>query len=384
MMGRSRRAIFLTKNLPYPADSGGRLRSGALVDVFRERFDEVHVLGFGAAPEPELVPVGVTVHAVEHADAPRGTLRARSVAMGRWYHPRLKGAVEALRRPDTYVHVDFVQMAVNLPSLDVLDSLDMHNVESDLLAQRSRADTRFLQRNVLRVESGRLRAWERKAAAHASITCCSVADEERLRDLGIKVEAVALNGATIPRELPPPPPSPHFVFVGTLNWQPNVEGLLWFVNSVWPLVIKARPQATVSIVGREPTETLRQALNVPGVTLAADVPAVAPYYQEAWSGICPLLTGGGSRLKIVEATAHGRPVVSTTLGAEGLEGLVGHGVVLADAPEAFAETLIRLADNPTMAAELGQQAREAAKQNWSWESTLSPFAKVLDERLESR
>lgn len=379
MTARGRLAVFLTKQLPYPADSGGRLRSAALVDVFRERFDEVHVVGFGAAAGPD-VPPGVTLHGAARSATLRGAARTGSIAMGRWYHPRLRRTVAALADGDTHVHVDFVHMLANLPRLGVLDSLDMHNVESDLLAQRARAEARPLMRGILAVESTRLRAWERRAAAAAPVTCCSDGDRRRLEALGIRVAAVAPNGAAVPARAPQPAPRPHLVYVGALDWHPNVEGLAWFVEHVWPRIRRACPDLTLSLVGRRPGRAVR-ALTGSGIDLAADVPSVEPYYGQASVAICPLLTGGGSRLKIVEAAAHARPVVATERGAEGMESLSGRGLVVAQGPESFAAAVVALVTNPGAAESLGRRAREQVEANWSWGRTLAPAGALLDAQL---
>ena len=171
--------------------------------------------------------------------------------------------------------------------------------------------------------------------------------------------------------------------MGALDWAPNVEGLRWLVDQVWPRVLAVRPDAALTLVGRRPTAAVLE-LAAAGVRVAADVPSVAPYYERAAVAVCPLLTGGGSRLKIVEAGAYARATVSTTLGAEGLEGLVGRGVVLADTAEDFAGELVRLLADPAEAAGLGRRAREQVVAGWSWPSTLSPVGDLLDSWLATR
>ncbi len=278
-------------------------------------------------------------------------------------------------------------MLADVPSLARVDSLDMHNVESDLLALRARRERRPLHRLVLLVESARLRAWERRAGAVvAQLTCCSVADAQRLTRLGVPGAQVAPNGAELPAAPSPVPAASgdggRVLFVGALDWQPNVEGLRWFLTEVWPKVRAGRPDAVLQVVGRRPgAELTSLAEATPGVQLHADVPSVAPYYDAATVAVCPLLTGGGSRLKIVEAAAFARPVVSTTLGAEGLDGLVGHGVQLREDADGFAELVRDLLADPERAEQVGRRGRQEVEASWSWPSTLAPLAQGLQNWL---
>lgn len=371
------RAVLLTKQVPWPADSGGRIREAHVAEVFRQRADEVHVLGFGQQPPPELVPDGVTVHAVEGPDLLAGTARARSAAVGRWYSRALRRRAAALLRDGDHLHVGFSQMVVDAPSPARVDSLDLHNVESDLLAQRARGAARVL-RPLLRAEAVRLRAWERRVGRVPLLTCVSEPDRRRLAELGLSA-VVAPNGTTLPPEVAPLPPGPSAVFVGTLDWAPNVEGLQWFTAEVWPQVRRLRPAARLSLVGRDPAPSVT-ALAGDGVTVTGRVTAVGPAYAAARLAVVPLLTGGGSRLKVLEALAHGRPVVSTSLGAEGLEALEGRGVVLADGAPALARAVADLLDDPHACARLGAAGRDAVAAEWSWPAVLQPLAAALEGR----
>lgn len=375
------RAVLLTKQVPWPSDSGGRIRETHVVEVFRRHFDEVHVVAFGRQPAADSVPAGVVVHAFPGPTLARGALRSRSLAVGRWYSSALAGRVGDLLEPGAHLHAGFSHMAVDAPDLGRVDSLDLHNVESDLLRQRALQHPNRLLRPVLRVEAVRLAAWERGLARVGLVTCVSEQDRLRLREMGVTA-IVAANGTVLPGRVAPLPADERAVFVGSLDWAPNVEGALWLSGEVWPLVRRVRPDARVALVGRSPSPLLR-ALHAPGVELAADVPTVTPWYAGSRFAVCPLLTGGGSRLKILEALAHGRPVVSTALGAEGLEDLVGHGVVLADGARDFAASVTHLLRDDAACRDLGARGRAAVAARWSWDSTLSPLDAALRRRSES-
>lgn len=372
------KAVLLTKQVPWPSDSGGRIREAQVAELFAERLGEAHVLAFGAPPPQHLMPAGVIVHAFARPDRIRGALRGRSVAVGRWHGGSLRERVRALLAESDHLHVGFSQMAVNAPDLDRIDSLDLHNVESDLLAQRARTHPAALLRPALALEARRLTAWERRLGRVRVVTCVSEPDRRRLAALGLGA-VVAANGTELPGEVAPLGPQPDVVFVGTLDWAPNVEGLLWFDRAVWPLLRQRQPDARIRLVGRDPAPRVR-ALGGDGITVVGSVPSVAPWYGSSRLAICPLLTGGGSRLKILEALAHGRPVVSTSRGAEGLETLAGRGVVLADGARAFANAIADLLRDRVACQELGARGRAAVAEGWSWSATLAPLAAALDAR----
>jgi glycosyltransferase involved in cell wall biosynthesis len=341
-------------------------------------FDDVHVLGFGSQPDPALVPERVSVHAFTGSDTVRGTIAARSLVIGRWYSAAMAERVASLLAPGTHLHVGFPHMAVAAPSPGRIDSLDLHNVESDLLAQRVRRRKRRVERALLTPEVTRMRAWERSLASVPIISCVSENDRVRLRRLGIDA-VVAPNGAVLPEEQAPASGA-GIAFVGSLDWEPNAEGVLWFAHEVWPMLRAARPDATLVVAGRSPGPALT-GLGVEGIAVHSDVPAVAPVYQGAALAICPLLTGGGSRLKIVEALAYGRPVVSTRLGAEGMEELAGRGLVLVDEPAEFARTVAGLLGDPGELVRLGALGRQAVQESWSWQAALRPLRDRIVEQL---
>lgn len=367
---------MVTKQVPWPGDSGGRIRDAHVAELYAGLVDEVHVLAFGEPPPAgEAVPDRVRVHAFAGAQLLQGAARSRSSAVGRWYSRALRDRLAGLLRPEDHLHVGFSQMVVNAPSPARVDSLDLHNVEGDLFRQRARAYPVKALRPLLAVEAGRLRAWERRVSQGPFVSCVSPQDRERLRALGVQA-VVAANGTTPPGVVAPQPTGESVVFVSSLDWQPNAEGARWLCEQVWPRVSRARPAATLALVGRSPGPEVR-ALAGPGVSVQGDVPSVAPAYAAARLAVCPLLTGGGSRLKIVEALAHGRPVVSTTLGAEGLESLTGRGVVLADSPQALATTVADLLADPDRCAELGRLGRAAVQADWTWPRVLAPIAAGL-------
>ena len=183
-------------------------------------------------------------------------------------------------------------------------------------------------------------------------TVVVVSERERDRlPAGAGSVLVCPNGQDLPVLLPPAT-APVVAFVATLGWAPNVEAALWLGREIWPEVARRVPEARLLLVGRDPAPEVR-ALAGPRVEVTGTVPDVAPYLTQAQVLVAPLLAGGGTRLKIMEALGAGRPVVATSIGCDGLEDLVGRGVVVADTAGAMVEEITALLHDPGMAARLG-------------------------------
>lgn len=169
------------------------------------------------------------------------------------------------------------------------------------------------------------------------------------------------------------------LFVGSLAHGPNAQGLEWFITEVWPSVQAKVPHARLTVVGMFPYDRLRNMLDEHGATLAANVPSVEPYYAEADMVVSPILFGGGTRIKILEAMAYGRAVVSTTIGAEGLDIVPGEHAMIADAPEDFADAIATLANDPARRRQLAAAGRALQ------ERAFGPpaIAHALEEMLQA-
>ena len=155
------------------------------------------------------------------------------------------------------------------------------------------------------------------------------------------------------------------VFFGLLSYVPNIDGVTHFVQDIWPRIAEAHPDARCKIVGGRPPPSLL-ALAGPRVELTGFVPDLRPHLAAATAVVVPLRLGGGTRLKIVEAMAMGKAIVSTTLGAEGIEAVPGRDLLVEDHPAAFADAVSRLLADHGLAARIGQSARRLAVQRYSW------------------
>jgi glycosyltransferase involved in cell wall biosynthesis len=173
------------------------------------------------------------------------------------------------------------------------------------------------------------------------------------------------------------------VFIGSLDWMPNQGGVAFFVNEVWPLIRRAKPQATFRIVGRNPSRNVRRLERTPGVEVVGTVPDVRPHLAAAAVVVVPLLVGSGTRIKIFEAMAMGKALVSTSIGAEGLPVSSGEHLLLADSPPDFAEAVIQLLDNSDRRVRLGKAASHLVNANYGTETVARQFEQICEQTVQA-
>ena len=255
-----------------------------------------------------------------------------------------------------------------LPALIV----DAHNIDYELVRQYARDRSSVVRRLYAEMNWRKLRR-EELATYHSAdgVYLCSAADERRLLDEIPKARtAVVPNAADVDYYRPccndlPPSDGRTIVFFGHLSYVPNIDGVNHFVDDIWPRVAKTRPEASLKIIGDRPPSSLR-GLASSRVEVTGFVPDLRPHLAAAAVVVVPLRLGGGTRLKIVEAMAMGKAIVSTTLGAEGIDAVAGRDILIADEPAAFAAAVSRLLADPDLAARIGRSARQLAVERYGW------------------
>jgi glycosyltransferase involved in cell wall biosynthesis len=254
-----------------------------------------------------------------------------------------------------------------LPALVV----DSHNIDYDLARQYARGGSSVVRRLYAEANWRKLRREELATYRGGDgVYLCSAADERRLLDEVPKARtAVIPNAADVeyyqPRPNDPPPDGRTVVFFGLLSYVPNVDGVIHFVRDIWPRIAEAHPEARCKIIGGRPPPALL-ALRGAQVELTGFVPDLRPHLAAAAVLVVPLRLGGGTRLKIVEAMAMGKAIVSTPRGAEGIEAIPGRDILVEDQPTAFADAVNRLLAEPSLAGRIGQSARKLAVERYAW------------------
>jgi glycosyltransferase involved in cell wall biosynthesis len=270
-----------------------------------------------------------------------------------------------------------------LPTLVV----DSHEIAYDLARQFARASGSLGRRLYFGVNWRKLRREELGTYRDADGVClCSAADERRLLNQLPEVRtAVIPNAADVeyyqPRPTDPPPDGRTVVYFGLLSTAPNVDGVIHFVRDIWPRIIEANPKARCKIIGARPPPPLL-ALAGSRVELTGFVSDLRPHLAAAAAVVVPLRLGGGTRLKIVEAMAMGKAIVSTRLGAEGIEAIAGRDLLVEDQPAAFAEAVNRLMREPGLAVRIGRSARQLAVERYAWSAAAHAleafYRQILD------
>ena len=169
----------------------------------------------------------------------------------------------------------------------------------------------------------------------------------------------------------------HLAFVGSMDWMPNEDAVLFFCREVLPRVREAEPDVTLSIVGRAPTPAVKRLAQEAGIDVTGTVDDVRTYLGQACATIVPLRVGGGTRLKIFEAMAAGKAVISTTIGAEGLPTESGRHLLIADGAEAFADAVLRVVREPDLRRRLEREARTLVTQHYDWSVAAGQLERSL-------
>jgi polysaccharide biosynthesis protein PslH len=267
--------------------------------------------------------------------------------------------------------------------------IDSHDVHYDLARQIATSAASFGRRLHARLNWRKLQREEIAAYEEAEGVCvCSVADQKRLsNDAPAARTAVVPNAADVeglrPSSSDPAPDADTVLFFGLLASVPNVDGLLFFVRDIWPRILAARRAAQFLIVGARPAPELR-ALEGRGVTIVGPVDDLRPYLSRAAVVVVPLRLGSGTRLKILESWAMARPVVSTSLGAEGLEAVAGLHLLIADDPAEFAAAVLRILNDPELATSLGAAGRALVSGSYSWQGTAQSLAAFFRQTVAYR
>ncbi|MGK2956948.1 MAG: glycosyltransferase family 4 protein [Acidimicrobiales bacterium] len=380
--------LMVTKFLPLPANSGGKQRSAAVLRRLAQ-LGEVTICAFddGTADHNAFRKLGIEVHTAPRPgkfDALLGILRTKSISSGRFwsraFHQELLKTI-AEGEPDCLM-IAYGQLAPYGNSIPAQHRiLDLHNIESALFESYSSSATRLRGLPPM-LESLAMRRIEKRALkSFDTVVVVSEQDASRL-------PAPHPNVLVCPNGWDPSPPlpmgdNPIVTFIGLMGWAPNVDAAVWLTEEVWPHVREQRvrerlPQAQLTLVGRDPSPGVR-ALATHDITVTGTVPDVKPYLTDARVAVAPLRAGGGSRLKILEALNAGRPVVATSIGAEGLERFIDNGLLIVDDPRLFAQTLVDLLNDRNKAEALGRLGNTAVSNSYSWDATLAPLMRNISE-----
>lgn len=276
---------------------------------------------------------------------------------------------------------DFLFPAPNIPDIATA-VLFQHNVEATIWQRHTAQAANPFTRAYFALQARRMLTYESstcRAAGH--VVAVSGLDCETMRR-NYAVERISSISTGVDAAYFCPPPSAEakadLAFLGSMDWLPNIDGARFFVTEILPRIRRRLPQCTVALVGRRPDPALeRLAKADPHLTVTGTVPDVRPWLWGSKVSIVPLRIGGGTRLKIFEAMAAHIPVVSTTVGAEGLPVEPGKHLLIADDPDAFAEACIQLLENQQRRKHLAAEGLSLVSNRFSWDAIAREFEAIL-------
>jgi len=390
--------LWVKTDFLHPTTRGGQIRTLEMVRRLH-RNHEVHYVAFDDPAHPEgLARSGeycFKAYPVEHRVPSKtspafamqllaGVFSRLPVAVSRYRSAAMRRQVERLAGQHKFdcVVCDFLFPAPNIPQLEGC-VLFQHNVESTIW-KRYVEHASGPKKLYFRLQAQRMLQYEGEVCRSVGkVIAVSEADAETMRRIygaarvfpiptGVDLDYFARPAGS--RKLA------DLVFLGSMDWMPNIDGAAWFVREVLPLIRRRRPDCSLAIVGRRPTPELSKLAETDtGITVTGTVPDVRPWLFGGLASIVPLRIGGGTRLKIYEAMAAKVPVVSTTVGAEGLDVTDGENIHLADTPEDFAARCLALLDSDAARERLASNAWNLVACNYSWDAVSLGMERLLFE-----
>jgi len=395
-------ALWLNAGLLLPLDKGGKLRTWHIMRHLAQRHAITYLSfadpGAKAGDVEGMREVCQSIETVPRLDPPKGTWRFRAdaasyladpvpYAIAKYRSPAYRRRLHELLRARRFdvVVCDFLVPMVNMPErLPCPVVLFTHNVESEIWRRHVDTARNVVARQLLRQQWRRMQRFEAEALRRADVAVAvSDADVDSFAELypgaARKPLRVVPTGVDAEYFEPStrPPRHAHLVFTGSMDWLPNEDGVRYFAAEVLPRIRALVPDTTLTIVGRAPTPGVRKLADDPAIAVTGLVEDVRPYIADAQVYVVPLRVGGGTRLKIFEAMAMGRAVVSTTIGAEGLPVTPGRHIAIADEPEAFARAVVDLIRDSNARAGLEAAARRLVSEQYDWSVVAREFDRAL-------
>jgi glycosyltransferase involved in cell wall biosynthesis len=396
------RLLFLCQNLPYPPDGGALIRSYHTLRLLAERFEVTALCFYRQANRPtrqeveaslaglrELADVEVFPIPQEHNvlrllwDHARSVLTLRAYTKWAYESRDMRRAItEALDAGSVdVVHLDSLDLVTYLPLFrDLRVVVAHHNVESQLLARRART-LPMLRRLYVRLQAWLTRREEARWCPRVSHNLVVSADDERtLQALAPAARTLVVPNGVDTEAFQPGPPGPRsdIVFVGGYTWFPNRDGMEYFVAEILPLIRAEAPGVDVTWVGRAADATRRR-LAEQGVTMTGYVDDIRDHVTPAACFVVPLRVGGGTRLKILDAWALGKAVVSTSQGAEGLDVRPGENMLVADTPPDFAKAVLEVLRDGALRTRLEAGGRRTAVDSYDWSAIGAVMMTAFDD-----
>jgi len=397
--------LFLNQVLPYPLDAGPKIRAYYVLRYLARQHAITLVTFIRPSDPPEAVEhlhnycqrvVTVPINRSVWRDAraySKSLLSDMPFLITRDQVPRMETALRGIISEERFdaVHTDQLWMAAYAlyarksagqngyqPGL----ILDQHNAVHLIPARMAQNSANPLIRQILKREARLMRRYEAQVCNQFDrVVWVSGDDLKAVEKYQPSIENNPRKTTIIPicidpqryNPVLPLPKSDRILFLGGMHWPPNSEGLRWMVQNVLPIVREQIPDVELLAVGKDPPSDLQ---NTGGLSLPGYVEDVEPIWDGCRVFVVPLLSGGGMRVKILDAWAHGLPVVSTSIGAEGIEIKAGDNILIADTPAGFAQAIVRILRDDELAGQLGASGRKTVQDTYNWRTIYKDWDQV--------
>jgi glycosyltransferase involved in cell wall biosynthesis len=417
--------LFLTQIIPYPPDAGPKVKTWHVLRYLVQRGHRVTLASFARPEEQAHVAV------LEELCAQVYTVpihRSRPADLLYWLRSHLTGRPFLIERDDFGAMQELVQCILATKTIDAIHAdqltmtqfalrasrskrnpfrsngascsghspaliFDAHNAVWTIVERMGQNSPWFLK-PILALEAERVKRYEGKVIRRFDHTM-AVTEIDR--------QALSVAASSSPKGAHPPlpaipvipiavdtaqlqpvtrlPGSMDILTLGTLHYPPNADGIRWFMNEIFPLIQAQVPEATLTIIGKNPPKDfLEHASHQPqSINVTGYVPDLTPYIEKAALMVVPVRAGGGMRVRILEAFARGMPVVTTTIGVEGIDAQPGEDVLVADTPSDFASAVVRLLRDEDLQAKLASNDRRLAEQHYDWKVVLKQMDTIYDQ-----
>lgn len=405
--------LFLTQIVPFPPDAGPKVKTYHVIRALVGQGHSVTLVSFVRPEEVRHISAlreicdavhEVPIHRSRVADVGymiRSYLTGRPFLIERDDLRPMQDRVNRLVQEDDFqfIHADqltMVQFAIRgasaFPDKKPKVIFDAHNAVWTIV-ERMKENARFFLKPVLAVEAKRVKQYEGELLRTVDHVLAVTEIDQKLLEEALHFSKPDKTGRVSPMTVVPiavdtqklqpinrKVGSKNIVTLGTLHYPPNADGIRWFFNEVFPLVQKRVPDATLTIIGKNPPQDfIELAERNPGaIKVTGYVDDLVPYLEESALMVVPVRAGGGMRVRILEAFAYAMPVVTTTVGLEGIHGTPDYDVLVADTPADFANRTSELLENASLQEKLSTKGRELATSKYDWQAVLSAMRPIYE------
>lgn len=395
--------LFLSPTVPYPLTDGGRIRVYNLLKQIAQD-NEVTLLALETQPTDidsitRIQQNGITVHLVEHLHTlPRVSLntllsaliRRQPITVARYNVSTYRKKLQELLVSESFdiVHYEMFHTAQFHTESDLPSVLSQQNVDSSIWHRLTDETSNIFYKFAYWTQQIAFKRYERVLSSKFdAVTCTSEIDAAIFeRHCPNDIVKVIPNGVDVTHFTPDfeSEDTAHLIYIGSMDWYPNEDAVSFFADEVLPIIRESVQDVQFTIVGGNPSEHVQRLADRNGIVVTGRVPEIKPYFSAATVFVVPLRIGSGTRLKILEALAMGKAVVSTTVGAEGLSLQNGEEIMIADEPNDFAAAVIQLLTDPTLRKKIGQNGRKRVEQDYDWQNIgkklLSVYESIVNKK----